>query len=158
MASLWSGISRACSHRAILPAVAAAKKQMPPRATPVANEGVPQTCEQRPLVRAWGWAAAHTHIRVRVEIMGSQKCRNVGNSQPVLMMINPIVSTRTRTERSPRSIRTRSTPPPRGGEGAGTAAGQHAPRHLPGRLHPQYFLTRTGVAQVNLSPYGPIPR
>jgi hypothetical protein len=36
--------------------------------------------------------------RVRVEIMGSQKCRIVGESQPVLtmMMINPILSTRSR--------------------------------------------------------------
>jgi NAD(P)-dependent dehydrogenase (short-subunit alcohol dehydrogenase family) len=31
------------------------------------------------------------------EIMGSQKCRVVGKSQPVLIMINPIISTRTRT-------------------------------------------------------------
>jgi hypothetical protein len=29
---------------------------------------------------------------------------------------------------------------------------------LPGRFHPQYFLTRTGVTQVNISQYGPIPR
>jgi hypothetical protein len=34
---------------------------------------------------------------VRVEIMGSQNCGIVGKSQPVLMMINPIISTRTRT-------------------------------------------------------------
>jgi hypothetical protein len=38
-------------------------------------------------------------VRVRVEIMGSQKCGFVGKSQPVLMMINPIIFTRTRTER-----------------------------------------------------------
>jgi hypothetical protein len=36
-------------------------------------------------------------IRVRVEIMGLGKYENVGKSQPVLMMINPIISTRTRT-------------------------------------------------------------
>jgi hypothetical protein len=36
-------------------------------------------------------------IRVRVEIMGSQTCRIVGKSQPVLIMINPMISTRTRT-------------------------------------------------------------
>jgi hypothetical protein len=37
-------------------------------------------------------------VRVRVEIMGSQKYRNVGKSQWVLLiMINPIVSTRTRS-------------------------------------------------------------
>jgi hypothetical protein len=35
-------------------------------------------------------------IRVRVEIMGSQKCRIVGKSQPVLVMIDPIIFTRTR--------------------------------------------------------------
>jgi hypothetical protein len=35
-------------------------------------------------------------IRVRVEIMESQKCRIVGESQSVLIMINPIISTRTR--------------------------------------------------------------
>jgi hypothetical protein len=31
-----------------------------------------------------------------VEITGSQKCRTVGKSQPVLMMIDPIISTRAR--------------------------------------------------------------
>jgi hypothetical protein len=35
-------------------------------------------------------------VRVRVEIMGSQKCRIAGKSQSVLMMINPIIFTRTR--------------------------------------------------------------
>jgi hypothetical protein len=40
--------------------------------------------------------AAHT-LRVRVEIMGAQKCRIAGKSQSVLMMTNPIISTRTRT-------------------------------------------------------------
>jgi hypothetical protein len=34
--------------------------------------------------------------RVGVEILGSQKCRIVGKSQPVLMMIDPMISTRTR--------------------------------------------------------------
>jgi hypothetical protein len=33
--------------------------------------------------------------RVRVEIMGSPKCGIVGKSQPVLMIIHPIISTRT---------------------------------------------------------------
>jgi hypothetical protein len=33
-------------------------------------------------------------IRVRVEIMGSGKFRNVGKYQWVLIMINPIISTR----------------------------------------------------------------
>jgi hypothetical protein len=35
-------------------------------------------------------------VRVRVEMMGSPKCRIVGKSQPVHIMINPIISTRTR--------------------------------------------------------------
>eukprot|EP01047_Picozoa_sp_COSAG01_P043379 COSAG01_NODE_3847_length_5644_cov_25.352209_6_plen_108_part_00 len=34
-------------------------------------------------------------LRVRVEIMGSQKCRIVGKSQSVLIMIDPIISTLT---------------------------------------------------------------
>jgi hypothetical protein len=36
-------------------------------------------------------------IRVRVEIMGSGKSEIVGKYQPVLMMINPIIFTRTRS-------------------------------------------------------------
>jgi hypothetical protein len=35
-------------------------------------------------------------LRVRVEIMGSQKCGIVGKSQPALIMINPMIFTRTR--------------------------------------------------------------
>eukprot|EP01047_Picozoa_sp_COSAG01_P046991 COSAG01_NODE_4451_length_5007_cov_5.064181_3_plen_173_part_00 len=35
--------------------------------------------------------------RVRVEAMGSQTCRIVGKSQPALLLINPMISTRTRT-------------------------------------------------------------
>jgi hypothetical protein len=38
------------------------------------------------------------HVRVRVEIMGSQKCRIVGESQSLLIMINSIIFTRTRTQ------------------------------------------------------------
>jgi hypothetical protein len=38
---------------------------------------------------------------VRVEIMGSQKCRNVGKSQPVLIMIDPNIFTRTRIRTQP---------------------------------------------------------
>ena len=49
--------------------------------------------------RRWGgifdWN--HAQLRVRVEIMGSQKCRIVGKSQSVLILIDPIISTRTRT-------------------------------------------------------------
>jgi hypothetical protein len=39
---------------------------------------------------------APTAVRVRVEIMGSPKCGRVGKSQPVLIMIHPIIFTRTR--------------------------------------------------------------
>jgi hypothetical protein len=45
-------------------------------------------------------------LRVRVEIMGSQNCGIVGESQPVLMMIDPTISTRPRRW------------PPRGGQRA----------------------------------------
>jgi hypothetical protein len=40
-------------------------------------------------------------LRVRVEIMGSQKCRIVGKSQSVLIMTNPIIFTRTRRSSRP---------------------------------------------------------
>jgi hypothetical protein len=40
-------------------------------------------------------------LRVRVEIMGSQKCRIVGKSQPVLVTISPIIFTRTRIHNVP---------------------------------------------------------
>jgi hypothetical protein len=36
------------------------------------------------------------YLRVRVEVMGSHKCGIVGESQPVLIMINPMIFTRTR--------------------------------------------------------------
>jgi|EP01047_Picozoa_sp_COSAG01_P034766 hypothetical protein len=49
-----------------------------------------------PSVRASSGAQASS-IRVRVEIMGSQKCGTVGKSQSVLMRIDPMISTRTRT-------------------------------------------------------------
>jgi cytochrome bd-type quinol oxidase subunit 2 len=45
---------------------------------------------------------------VRVEIMGSQKCRIVGKSQSALILINPVIFTRTRTlwaaSSSPKSL------------------------------------------------------
>jgi hypothetical protein len=44
----------------------------------------------------YGIRLAARRIRVRVEIMGSQKCGIVGESQPVLMMIHPVISTRNR--------------------------------------------------------------
>eukprot|EP01047_Picozoa_sp_COSAG01_P038146 COSAG01_NODE_3078_length_6628_cov_30.180885_5_plen_154_part_00 len=49
---------------------------------------------QPQVAAARGAQTIHTHVRVRVEIMGSQKCRIVGESQPALMMI------RARTPRS----------------------------------------------------------
>ena len=39
-------------------------------------------------------------VALRVEIMGSQKCRIVGKSQPALIMINPIIFTRARMGRA----------------------------------------------------------
>jgi hypothetical protein len=48
---------------------------------------------------AWGGAGWGEGLRVRVEIMGLGKYEHVGESQPVLMMINPIISTRTRSNR-----------------------------------------------------------
>jgi hypothetical protein len=43
------------------------------------------------------WRSLHTLIyQVRVEIMGPGKYENVGESQSVLIIINPIISTRTR--------------------------------------------------------------
>jgi hypothetical protein len=41
-------------------------------------------------------ALALRQVRVRVKIMGSQKCGIVGKYQSVLIMINTIISTRTR--------------------------------------------------------------
>jgi hypothetical protein len=37
------------------------------------------------------------YLRVRGQIMGPEKCRIVGKYQPVLSMIEPIISPRTRT-------------------------------------------------------------
>jgi hypothetical protein len=49
-------------------------------------------------VVAHGWARllAQLLVRVRVEIMGSQKCGIVEKSQSALIMINPVIFTRTR--------------------------------------------------------------
>jgi hypothetical protein len=44
--------------------------------------------------------AAAAAVRVRVEIMGPGKYENVGKSQSVLVMIDPIISTRTRHVRT----------------------------------------------------------
>eukprot|EP01047_Picozoa_sp_COSAG01_P050041 COSAG01_NODE_5017_length_4524_cov_3.064836_5_plen_75_part_00 len=45
-----------------------------------------------PLLSLAGW-----HLRVRVEMMGSGRYELVGKAQPILMVINPMISTRTRT-------------------------------------------------------------
>jgi hypothetical protein len=44
-----------------------------------------------------GAPTAAANARVREEMMGSQEWIIVGKSQPVLMMINPIIFTRTRS-------------------------------------------------------------
>eukprot|EP01047_Picozoa_sp_COSAG01_P009470 COSAG01_NODE_389_length_17708_cov_111.404452_10_plen_194_part_00 len=49
--------------------------------------------------REEAFAIRWVRVRVRVEIMGSQTCRIVGKSQPVLVMSNPIIFTSTRTSR-----------------------------------------------------------
>jgi hypothetical protein len=69
-----------------------------PRSTPA----VGAAAQQHPVgggvqVRLTDRGHSTLHIRVRVEILGSQTCRVVGKSQPFLMMINPIIFTRTRT-------------------------------------------------------------
>jgi hypothetical protein len=52
-------------------------------------------CEPRGFVRGIGALAQPIiHVRVRGEIMGSHKCGIVGESQPVLMMIDPMIPTR----------------------------------------------------------------
>jgi hypothetical protein len=40
---------------------------------------------------------APSAVQVQVEIMGAQKCRIVGKYQPILIMISPIIFTRSRT-------------------------------------------------------------
>eukprot|EP01047_Picozoa_sp_COSAG01_P034554 COSAG01_NODE_2602_length_7394_cov_2.281563_2_plen_126_part_00 len=42
-------------------------------------------------------SASLGQVRVRVETMGSQTCRIAGKPQSVLVMINPMIFTRTRT-------------------------------------------------------------
>jgi hypothetical protein len=42
--------------------------------------------------------AASRHLRVRVEIMGPGKYEHVGKYQSVLIMVNPMIFTRTRTD------------------------------------------------------------
>jgi hypothetical protein len=57
----------------------------PPPATPYGVRGQPS--------RRFSWRelARHGWLRVRVEIRGSQKCRNVGESQSALIMIQPLL-------------------------------------------------------------------
>jgi hypothetical protein len=56
------------------------------------------------------------------EIMGSQKGGNVGKSQPVLIMIHPVISTRATHRGSSRPGRTTCLPP-----GAASSPGCHLP-------------------------------
>jgi hypothetical protein len=57
---------------------------------------------------------------VRGEIMGSHKCRSVGKSQSVLIMIDPIISPRTRV--SPGESQGGARARGREGRGGGVAA------------------------------------
>jgi hypothetical protein len=60
-------------------------------------------CLERLTISPWaplGQAVGvwHGKLRVRGEMLGWPRCRNVGESQPVLMMIHPmIISPRTRS-------------------------------------------------------------
>jgi hypothetical protein len=53
---------------------------------------------QRPLWHRLARDAGEHQVRVRVEIMEPGKYENVGRSQPVLIMIKPIIFTRTRRD------------------------------------------------------------
>jgi hypothetical protein len=50
-------------------------------------------------------------LRTRVEITGSSKHGNVGESQPVLIMNDPVISTHTRSRREPTCLRCATTRP-----------------------------------------------
>jgi hypothetical protein len=50
---------------------------------------------RRSHLRSSLWRCEGVCVRVRVRITGSQKCRIIGESQPVLVMSDPIISTRT---------------------------------------------------------------
>jgi hypothetical protein len=60
----------------------------------------PPACLPAPLLHV----GCEGDLRVRVEITGPGKYENVGKSQPVLMMINPMIFTRTRTPHPPHAI------------------------------------------------------
>eukprot|EP01047_Picozoa_sp_COSAG01_P026808 COSAG01_NODE_1741_length_9356_cov_13.065572_5_plen_204_part_00 len=55
-------------------------------------------CSALPPPSHQGGAQPRGELRVRVEIMGPGKYENAGKSQSVLIMINPIIFTRTRTQ------------------------------------------------------------
>jgi hypothetical protein len=73
----------------------------------------------------------------RVEIMGSPTCRIVGKSQAVLIVIDPMISTRTR------NVKTRGFEP---GSGFVAAEGVVVARPDPALLAPPHT-TRYGTAQ-----------
>jgi hypothetical protein len=67
-----------------------------------ADEGPPEGAHggrRRRRLLAGGCAVSRCCLRVRVEIMRSQNCGIVGESQPVLMRTNPVIFTRTRMPR-----------------------------------------------------------
>jgi hypothetical protein len=79
-------------------------------------------------------------LRVRVEIMGSQKCGIVGKSQSVLIMISPIIFTRARRAQSPTcpkriaissALSERVRVRVRVSESGGCARRRRSPRRLP---------------------------
>jgi hypothetical protein len=60
-----------------------------------ARASAPTVTQSKSTCVCWfGLPAQRPRMRVRVEIMGSHKRRNVGKSQPVLIMINPMISAR----------------------------------------------------------------
>jgi hypothetical protein len=84
---------RGCSTAGTATHSSAPARIAPP--APARTPGLPRRCRrERP-------ADPSTHTRtlsvwVRVIITGSQKCRNVGKSQTVLVLTNPMIFTRTR--------------------------------------------------------------
>jgi hypothetical protein len=102
-ASIWRhGASITPGHRALTAAAGSGRWGSWRRAwrrsisAPSVRPRPPRRCGPR-CARAAGRPA--DMIRVRVEIVGSQKCGIVGESQPVLIMINPIIFARARSQR-----------------------------------------------------------
>jgi hypothetical protein len=88
------------------PGIANMRGRQEPKRESGAHEAATQTAGATPACAVISGGPRNTHspsptirnrLRVRVEIMGSQQCGIVGKSQSVLMMIHPMISTRTRT-------------------------------------------------------------